>query len=405
MVIAIIGCGAVGSAIAEQLVKRGNVNKIKLADSNIRKVNKILNILTWINNKVELIPIQIDAKKTEDIEKFLKGVNVVINAASPICNIPIMKACLKSGTNYIDMASDPFEYPGIEGTSFDEQLKLNNEFVNKNLLALTNTGFSPGFTDLLCKHVVTKNSLESIEYIKVYLAEKIESDKLVVSWSPYILLLETIYPPTVYMENKIVSVDAEKSSRNVMFPGPIGEIKVRPFNGHPELRTIPDFIDIPVDYIEIGGGFLLNSMGFNDIIVEALRKKVIESTFFHGDILEILSTSFENPDKFIENYNQGVIKNEFIACVFEIKGKRNNKTLEYLATFENDLKAVIRNFYSGSVSSFVVSLVPSIIAEKILFKEITEKGVLAPAGLSNASEIIEECKKMGLNFKESERWY
>ena len=405
MTIAIIGCGAVGSAIAEQLAKRGNINKIKLADSDVNKIKKHLNTLQKINPEIEYCAVQINAMNTEAVEIILKDVTVVINAASPVCNIPIMKACLISNTNYIDLASDPFEYPDIEGTSFDDQLRLHNEFLNKNLLALTNTGFSPGFTDILCKHVISRNSLDSLEYVKVALGERIYSNKLVVSWSPYILLLEAISQPTIYKKKEIVNVDSEQSSRTVTFPGPIGEIEVRIFSGHPELRTISDYVDIPIDCIEISGGYLLNNMNLNDIIVEALRKKVNETTFFEGDIFQILSTSFENPDNFIENYKNGIIKNEFTACVFEIKGKRNNENLEYHATIEHDLKEVIKTFSSGSVASFLVSFVPTIIAEKILFKEITEKGVLAPAGLSNASEIIEECKKMGLNFKESEKWY
>ena len=65
-----------------------------------------------------------------------------------------------------------------------------------------------------------------------------------------------------------------------------------------------------------------------------------------------------------------------------------------------NLKEVIKTFFSGNVASFMVSIVPSIVTEKILSNEITERGVIAPAGLSSASEILEECKNMGLNFKE-----
>lgn len=405
MSIAIIGCGAVGSAITEQLVRRGIVHKIKLVDSDIKKVKRVLRNSNQINDKINYSSVQLNATKTKDIEEILKDMELVINAASPVCNIPIMTACLKSDTNYIDLASDPFEYPDIEGTSFDDQLKLHNEFVNKNLLAVTNTGFSPGFTDLLSKHVINKNSLDSIEYIKIYLGEKIEASKFVVSWSPYIFLLESISPPTVYKNNKIITVDSEQSYRKVKLPPPIGKIKLTIFSGHPELRTIPKYIDIPIDYIEIGGGYQLNDMEFNDILIKALREKVSESTFFNGDIFEILSTSFENPDNFIDNYKQGIIKNEFSACIFELRGKKQNKTLDFRATIKHNLKEVFKKFSSGSVSSFMVSFVPVVIAEKIILGEITEKGVIAPAALSMASEIIEECKNMGLNLRESIDWY
>lgn len=405
MAIAIIGCGAVGSAITEQLVKRDVVDKIKLIDTDIKKMDRVLQNLKATNGKLFYSSFQLNATKTNDIMDELKDMDLVINAASPICNIPIMKACLKSNTNYIDLASDPFEYPDIKGTSFNDQLKLHNDFLKKEILAVTNTGFSPGFTDILSKYITSKNSLDSIEYIKIYFGEKIEASKFVVSWSPYIFLLESISPPTVYKNNKIITIDSEQSYRKVRLPPPIGKIKLTIFSGHPELMTIPKYIDIPIDYIEISGGYKLNNMEFNDILIKALREKVGESTFFNGDIFEILSTSFENPDKFIDNYKNGIIKNEFSACVFKLRGKKQNKTLEFQATIKHNLKEVFKTFSSGSVSSFMVSFVPVVIAEKIILKEITEKGVIAPAGLNNASEIIEECKNMGLNIRESVEWH
>jgi saccharopine dehydrogenase-like NADP-dependent oxidoreductase len=356
--------------------------------------------LQKINDDVELESFHIDAMNIDNLGKCLKDASLVINSASPICNIPIMKSCLNSNTHYMDLASDPFNYPDIKGTSLDDQIKLHNEFLKKDLLAVTNTGFSPGFTDILCKHVITENSLDRLDYFKVYMVEKILSDKLVSSWSPYILLLETINQPTVYDKGKIVTVDHNKLSKIINFSDNIGEIKVMPVNGHPELRTIPDFINIPIKYLEIAGGFLINDLSINDIIVELLRKKVKVSSYFEGDIFQILASSFDNQENFIHNYKNGVIKNEFISCLFEIKGKSNGKIIEYKAIIEHDLKDVIQNFLSGNVASFIVSLVPSIIAEKILYNEINERGVIAPAALSSASEILKECKERGLNFKE-----
>ncbi len=399
MSIAIIGCGSSGSAIAMRLARERSFSEMKLIDVNAQKVNKLLTELHGINSDIEYITAFGDATKIKFIQKVLNGSDVLINAASPVCNIPLMKSCLNTNTNYIDLASDPFSYSDIAmGTTLEEQMKLNEKFIKKDLIAITNAGFSPGFTDIVCKHVVHNFSLDSIEYFKVYLAEIIESERLVISWSPYMMLLESLLKPTIYRDGKIVYLDSS-TSKYVNFPPPIRKVKLRPFNGHPELKTIPEFIDIPVRYIEISGGIVLNGMQLNDIIVEALRKQVENSIIFKGDILEILSKSFENPDTFAKNYENNIIKRENASCIIEVKGKRGKKKVKYRMEIQHDIKDEIKKIH-GSISAFLVSFVPSIIAKKIKFGEIKERGVVAPAALDNPSEIISECKKKGMNIRE-----
>ncbi len=404
MKIALIGCGASGSVIAMQLAKTG-LKSIKLADVDILRANKLSNNLHSVNNKISVDEFRINATNKTEIDEVLYDVDVVINSASPRCNIPIMRACLDTNTNYIDLASDPFRYSGIvEETTLDEQLKLNNNFKKKDLVAITNAGFSPGFTDVLCRHVVDDNKLDLIEVVKIYIGERIEADKLVVSWSPYMLLLEFISPPTIFENGKIIEVDSQKNLRHIEFPKPIGKIEIRTANGHPELRTIPEFIDVPVKHLEVAGGVVLNNLELNDLIVEALSRKVRESVIFNGDILEILSSVFENPDEFAENYKKGVIKREDSCCMIEIKGRKKGKILNYRAVIQHDISEVIKKIPIASVPTFMISFVPAIIAKEIISGKIKERGVIAPATLSIASEIIRECKENGLNIKESVKW-
>lgn len=396
MSIAIIGCGSSGSVIAEHLSKRGNTDQIKLFDVELERSKKVLNIIQSKNTKIDYSADEINATKSKEITKILDDVEVVINSASPKCNIPIMKSCLKSDTNYIDLASDPFGYSGSEETTFDAQLELTDDFADRSLLAVTNTGFSPGFTDLLSKYIIKKNSLDSVGYIKIYLGEKIKSEKFVVSWSPYTLLMESLLPPTVYKQNKITTLNFDKSYRRINFSSPINEIKLKIFNGHPELRTIPKYIDKQIDYIEIGGGFKLNDREYNEIIIEALQRQIEKSHILKGDVFENLSNSFEDLEKFRYFFQEGSIENEISECIFQIKGEKGEKTFKKEIRINHNLKEVSKNFSLGSITSFLVSFVPVIIAEKILSGDIKETGVIAPAGLDESEAIIRECEKAGL---------
>jgi len=405
MIVALIGCGGSGSAIAAQLAKNKKIENLILVDLNKIRVRPIIQQLNKINKNIEYTSYRINAQNEKDIKKVLKNVQVVINAASPLCNIPIMNACIKSGTNYIDLASDPFIYSGIKGkTAIDYQLKLHNSFLEKDLVAITNAGASPGFSDLLCKHAVKSNNLDSIEYIKIYFVEIIESSKFVASWSPYIMFLESVLPATVYNKNKIINLKSHERKKQIRFPLPIEEIEITLFNGHPELRTIPEFIDIPIKYIEIGGAVKLNDWDLDDIILESLRRKVNKSIIFHGDIFKILASSFEPTNNFINFFKKGFIQKELLCCLIEVVGKRKNRTLNYSASALIDLKKINKKEPLASASSFMVSILPTILTIKILDGKISEKGVIAPASLSNASEIVEECKKFDIGFTESMKW-
>ncbi len=400
MGIAIIGCGASGKAIAYQIARNNVFSVVKLIDVNESKIKKLSKDLKNINDEIDFFPLTIDAKNSEEIKTILDDVSVIINASSPIFNLPIMNACLETNTNYIDLASDPFSYSDIaEGTTLDEQLVLDDSFKKKDLVAVTNAGFSPGFTDIFCKYVATKYNLDSIESLKVYFAEYIKTDKLIVSWSPYIFLLESISPPTVYKNGEIIDMSLIDSLKKISFPEPMGEIDIRPFNGHPELRTIPEFIGLPIRYIEISGGMKLNDLQLNDLIVEALIKQVNNSPLFKGDIFEILSSSFEDIDKFVEYYKTGVIEKDYGCCFIKIVGESDNKTVEYDATINHCLKDEIDKVPS-SISSLFVSFIPAILADLIKKGEIKNKGVIGPAAINIAPYIIRECKKVGMNIKE-----
>jgi len=402
MTVAIIGCGSAGSAIAAQLVIKKNIKKITLIDNDLIKIKNLKIELSKLDKKLECSIYNINARKTTELINILKNIEVVINASSPLCNIPIMKACLKTKSNYLDLASDPFNYPGVnKDTTLDSQLELNNTFINKNLIAITNAGASPGFSDLLVKYISEKHQLDEILKIGIYFIEIVKSEKFITSWSPYTLLLETMYPATIFKDNKIIELENNQRKKFIQFSKPFGKMEIMLFNGHPELRTIPDFLNIPIRYIEVGGGFMLNNLDLEDILLEAMRKILNKSPLVKGNLIEILASSFEKSDKFLKYYKNKKIKKDVISCLVEIEGKNKNKKIKYKVSSTVDLEENFKVVPLSTASSFMVSIVPSVLTNMILHNQIAEKGVIAPAALSNASDIIDECKRYEINFNES----
>ena len=343
--------------------------------------------------------ITLDASDESSLTKVLAEVSVTINAASPFINLPVMNSCLASNTHYIDLASDPIQYPGLEGTSIEDQLKLDNNFKGKQLIALTNTGFAPGFTDLLTKYAIEEMNIDIIKSLKIFFADTIKANRLVASWSPHIILFETLSPPTVYNGQEIVEIGDHEARRKIKFPEPIGNIETRIFSGHPELRTIPEFAGVKVDRIEVGGGYRINDLELDSIIATALREKIRYGSEMNGDIFEVLASAFDSPDSFIDQYNKGTISDEHLCCLFELNGISSGNEVNFNAIITHDLKEVLEKCSGGSVASFIVSIVPAILAERIAAGEIKETGVIAPAALSNVKPLINECVKRGLSLE------
>ncbi|QQR92501.1 MAG: saccharopine dehydrogenase NADP-binding domain-containing protein [Candidatus Iainarchaeum archaeon] len=398
---AIIGCGITGSAIAYQLSRIDSIKELVIVDKNPENINRVNEL---VGKKVKIKSYCLDPLKDNKFFQKIKNTKVLINSASPLCNIKLMKDCIKSATNYIDLASNPFPYPGIEkGTTLDEQLVLNEKFRRSGIVAITNTGFSPGFTDIISKNLAVKYSLDRINSIQIYFGERIGSEKLVCSWSPYILLLEVLSPPTIYRDGKIIELDFNDAIGYIDFPNPIGRIKTRVFSGHPELRTIPEFIGLPVDEIKIGGGMYLNNLELSDMIAAALSKQLRESVIFKGDVFEILSKSFESAENFDRNYKNGIIKYEYFCGTISITGKSKDKIIHYNLEINESIENIIKKIPCGSIASYVVSFLPAVIAHMITQKKITQRGVIVPGQLTEINEIIQRIRGMGLNMKETIR--
>ena len=92
------------------------------------------------------------------------------------------------------------------------------------------------------------------------------------------------------------------------------------------------------------------------------------------------------------------------VTICEIRGKKNSKRLEYIATSFIDIKESIKIIPFSTASSFMVSVIPSILTNMIFNNQINKKGVIAPAALDNTSEIIKEAKKFEINLNEKLQW-
>ncbi len=91
-----------------------------------------------------------DLKNEEKLSKAVQDFDLVFHAAGPFkyTSDPMVKACLKSGTNYVDITG---EIP-----VFEQNFSYHNQAKDKNIAIISGVGFDVVPTDCLAKHISEK---------------------------------------------------------------------------------------------------------------------------------------------------------------------------------------------------------------------------------------------------------
>ena len=135
--------GYTGELLAEEALNRGY--KPILAGRSEEK-------LLPLANKLNLEALIFNLKDDKVVQNSLHDIDLILNAAGPFkyTSEPIVKACLKTGTNYLDITG---EIPVFEQNfKYDEQAKA------QEIAIMSGVGFDVVPTDCMAKYVSEKVS-------------------------------------------------------------------------------------------------------------------------------------------------------------------------------------------------------------------------------------------------------
>lgn len=174
---------------------------------------------------------KVDASDKNNLKKFFKGADLVINGTIPRFNEGIMRACLDAGANYLDFAM---------GDEFD-QFTLDKDFKSAGLGALISMGEDPGITDAMA--VSASKKLDAVDKILVRDGDNasVPGYKYVALFSPDTLIDETVCRPLIYKDGKWERLEPFSGEEEYEFPAPIGKLKVY-FCDHEEPILMPRYI-------------------------------------------------------------------------------------------------------------------------------------------------------------------
>ncbi|MFM7677003.1 MAG: hypothetical protein ACKO5F_15800, partial [Synechococcus sp.] len=198
--VAFFGLGAVGSSLLiclAELAERDGVDlRCVVVVLNTDLAHDALFHAERLFDRIDFVGVEDFAPVfalAGDHAERLAGVELLVNAANPIFNRPMLELGLRLGAHTVDLASDMYDAE-TERTLTFAQYQLDHDFRATHRAALINLGISPGVTNFLIGlrlhqlHAARRRDRE-IESVDLFLLEDIDADEIVFSWSPLVALV------------------------------------------------------------------------------------------------------------------------------------------------------------------------------------------------------------------------
>jgi saccharopine dehydrogenase (NAD+, L-lysine forming) len=247
----IIGCGAVGSAIAAIASRRRFVERLVVADVDLPKAQQVAAGVAEAGVRSDAI--RIDASDTHAIERAIREyrVDAVVNACDPRFNPPIFDAAERAGVVYIDMAmhlsaphpEQPYELLGTPlGAA---QLAAADRWDASGSLAIVGMGVEPGLSDVFARYAAD-HLFSRIDEVGVRDGGNLVIDgyAFAPTFSIWTTIEECLNPPIIYERDRGWFTTEPFSEPEVFdFPEGIGPLECVNVE-HEEVLLMPRWIDV-----------------------------------------------------------------------------------------------------------------------------------------------------------------
>ena len=248
MRVLLVGAGGVGGSIALIAARRDFFELMVVADYDAARAAGV----AASTGESRFVPAQVDASDSAAVSALLveHRCDVLMNATDPRFVMPLFRAALAGGANYLDMAmslskphpTEPYAQTGVK--LGDEQFALADDWANAGQLALVGMGIEPGMADVFARYAADELFSE-IEELGVR-----DGANLVVagydfapSFSIWTTIEECLNPPVIYEKDRGWFTTAPFSEPEVFeFPDGIGPVECVNVE-HEEVLLMPRWID------------------------------------------------------------------------------------------------------------------------------------------------------------------
>ena len=350
----IIGAGAAGSVVAQKCaMDRETFKHITLASRRLSSCEKVAALCQT--------PIEIAQVDADDVAATVALINKVkpdllINMALPYQDLPIMDACLETGTNYMDTANyEPREEAKFE---YSWQWAYHDRFVDKGITAILGCGFDPGVTNIYCAYA-QQHLFDEIHYIDIVDCNAGDHGKaFATNFNPEINLREVTQRGKYWKEGGWIETDPLAIKAMIDYPevGPRAsyllyheeeESLVKNIRGLKQIRFWMTFGEEYIKHLDV-----LTNIGMTRI--DPVLHKGVEII-----PMEFLKTLLPEPSSLADDYTGKTS----IGCIF--RGLKDGKPLTKMIYNSTDHAETFKEVSAQAVS--YTTGVPPVSGAKMFF--------------------------------------
>lgn len=367
------GYGAQGSVICTYLARSPDVSEVVCTGRDLEKAKRLAQRLK--SDKVK--PKKLDAGKRDELVMAAKEMDLVVNSTAPKYNLSIMDAALKGGAHYQDLASGPTDIPMDKFVA--KQIERNNQYEDAGLVALINTGSSPGVVNTLARHAADK--LDRVDEIRIRYTGFMETKEFISLWSPETAWADMAEEPYLFENGKLKRIPPFSGQEVYVFPEPFGPQTVV-HHHHEEVVTLPRFIGKGLQYVDF-------KMGDADILT---AKSIWEIGLLNDKPINVKGAKIAPRDVFLsvipppltmEEVEQKIKEEKVIdaaeCAVIEIAGEKTGEKTRYTYKWPTlGIREASKIVPGATQESYATGVPAAIFAWMIGKGEIETTGVIAP---------------------------
>ena len=248
MRILLVGAGGVGGAVTAIAARRAFVDRLVVADFDPARAGKAVAAA----GDPRFVAARVDAADEAAVRALLTehGCGVLLNATDPRFVMPLFRAALAAGVDYLDMAMSlsrphperPYEETGVK--LGDEQFALTGEWAAAGRLALIGMGVEPGLSDVFARYAAD-HLFSAIDELGVRDGADltVRGHAFAPSFSIWTTIEECLNPPVVWERDRGWYVTEPFSEPEVFdFPEGIGPVECVNVE-HEEVLLMPRWLD------------------------------------------------------------------------------------------------------------------------------------------------------------------
>lgn len=375
MKFSVIGAGGVGQVIINHLARRQDA-KVRVGDIDRLRLREVA------KTTAGEVPIsRLDAGNPDQVGRFIRGSDMVINSSHPRFNMLIMNQAFKRRAHYIDLAG----YPEV-------QMKQDSKWKRARLVAILGMGEDPGLSNVLARRGV--DLLDRVDEIRIRDGETSTSEAypFVALFAPDVFLEEAVAPAR-YFEGGKMKTKPPMSGREIYrFPPPIGDVPVYNMD-HEEVHTLPQYLPKKPDFVDFKLALtdetassirLLQGLGL-------LNRRPLQVGTVKVSPLSLLLRLLPPPSQIAGKIrgNAGIL----VEIAGEVSGERLLYRLYVMMSHDEAYEK-----YRSNATSYLTGTPTAVCAIMLAEGRVENRGVIVPECL-NAERFIEEARKFGIQVQ------